>query len=42
MHAGSNEIVAEPGQHAFADVAGRIDGRDEIGKNAVEIRHDGG
>jgi hypothetical protein len=41
MHAGCDEIVAEPGQHTRADVAGCIDGRNEIGKDAVEIGHDG-
>ena len=39
MHAGLDEVVAEPAEHARAHLAVGIDGRDEIGKDAVEIRH---
>ena len=39
VHAGLDEIVAQPRQHVGSNLAGRIDGRDEIGKDAVEISH---
>ena len=39
MHAGFDEIVAEPAEHLGADLPVGIDRRDQIGKDAVEISH---
>ena len=36
MHAGLDEVVAQLAEHVGLDAAGRINGRDEIGKDAVE------
>ncbi len=41
VHARLDQIVAQPAQHLGADLAGRIDRRDEIGKDAVKISHMG-
>ena len=39
MHAGLDQIVAELAEHIGLDAARRVDGRDEIGKDAVEVGH---
>jgi len=39
MHARLDEIVAEARQHIRADLPARINRRDQIGKDAVEIGH---
>jgi hypothetical protein len=39
MNAGGDEIIHEPAEYVGFDVPGGIDRRDEIGKDAVEIRH---
>ena len=39
VHAGLDEIVAKTAEHIGADLACGIDGRDEIGEDAVEIGH---
>ena len=41
MYAGFDQIVAEPAKHLGADVPRGVDRGDQIGKYAVEIRHDG-
>src|SRR5206468_2098222 len=37
--AGLDQIVAEPPEHVGLDLAGGVDGRNQIGKHAVEISH---
>ncbi len=39
MHARRDEVVDKAGQHAGLDAAVAVDGRDEIGKDAVEVSH---
>lgn len=39
VHPGSNEILAQPRQHVAADGAVGIERRNEIGEDAMEIRH---
>jgi hypothetical protein len=41
VHTGFDEIVAETAEHTGADLPRRIDRRDQIGKDAVEISHVG-
>ncbi len=41
VHAGGDEIAREARQHLALDAARGIDGRDEIGKDAVEVGHAG-
>jgi hypothetical protein len=37
VNAGFDEIVAQPAEHVAADIAVGIDGRNQIGKHAMEI-----
>jgi hypothetical protein len=39
VHAGGDEILAQTAEHAVADPPVGVDGRNQIGKDAVEIRH---
>ena len=39
VHAGLDQIVAEPAEHVGADLSRGVDRRDQIGKDAVEISH---
>ena len=39
VHAGLDQVVAELAQHIGLDAARRVDGRDEIGEDAVEVGH---
>jgi hypothetical protein len=39
VHAGLDQIVTEPAEHIGADLPRGVDGRDQIGKDAVEISH---
>ena len=39
MHAGLDQIVAEPAEHLGSDLARGVDRRNQIGKDAVEISH---
>ncbi len=41
MHAGVDQIGRQFAEHTGLDAALRVDGRDEIGKDAVEFRHAG-
>jgi len=39
VHAGLDEIIAQPAEHVGADVSAGIDWRNQIGKHAMEIGH---
>ena len=40
MHAGVYEIVGKPAEHIGLDATRGVNGRDEIGKDAVEVGHE--
>jgi hypothetical protein len=41
MHAGLDEIITQTAEHGGADVPLVIERRDQIGKDAVKVRHGG-